>query len=129
MNQENLSSLFKQVISNSFATTEVEDLKTIAIAVWHENYLPSISNLDSLQKKRAGYLIDRLMRYNCVSKSQKLKLLTLVKTLKNSISTQTNLSNPQVESLAMKWGLDEDISELMIDILQYQTRHYLPSAS
>ena len=118
MNQENLSSLFKQVISNSFATTEVEDLKTIALAFCHENYLPSISNLDSLQQKRAGYLIDRLMRYNCVSKSHKLELLRLVKTLQNDISSPINLSESDVEPLAMKWGLNEDISELMPDILE-----------
>ena len=129
MNHQDLSSLFIKVISTSFSNIEMEELKTIAIALWHKNYLPSISNLDSLQKKRAGYLIDRLMRYNCVSKSQKLELLSLVKILHNNLTPEISATNFNVESLAMRWGLDEDISDLMPEILQYQTRHYLAKVS
>lgn len=129
MAHQNLSSLFEQVVSSSFSTLTSRELLDIALAIWYENYLPSISHLNSLQQRKAGYLIDRLMRYNCVDKSRKLELLKLVNTLKSNSYSPDNLVNTDAEPLAVTWGLNEDISELMPDLLMYQTRHYLKSAS
>ena len=125
----NLNKQFKKVVSSSFYRLSVEDLKPIALAFWHENYTPELSDLNSEELRKAGYLIDRFRGYNCIPKTQKQELASLVKEVEQSLSGAVQVvdSADNLEPLAQKWNLKEDVSHLMSPLLQYQTRHYVHS--
>ncbi|MGK7897506.1 MAG: hypothetical protein AB4372_28765 [Xenococcus sp. (in: cyanobacteria)] len=125
-----LNQQFKKVVSSPFSRLSVEDLKPIALAFWHENYTPELSYLNSEELRKAGYLIDRFRGYNCIPKSQKRELASLVNEVKQSLSETVEVADNNVENLeplAQKWNLKEDISHLMSPLLKYQTRHYVHS--
>ncbi|MEO1672695.1 MAG: hypothetical protein AAFR77_18275, partial [Cyanobacteria bacterium J06631_2] len=107
----------------------VDDLKPIALAFWHESYIPELDDLNSEELKKAGYLIDRFRGYNCIPKTQKRELASLVKEVEQSISmpvaVQSMDNAESLEPLAKKWNLNEDVSHLMSSLLEYQTRHYV----
>ncbi len=127
-----LNKQFKKVVNSPFSCLSVDDLKPIALAFWHENYTPELSELNSEELKKAGYLIDRFRGYNCIPKSQKQKLASLVNEVKQSLSETVEVADNNVdnlEPLARKWNLKHDVSHLMSPLLQYQTRHYVHSAA
>lgn len=124
----NLDQKLRKTVSSPLATLSAEDLKPIALAVWHEEYVPNLNfqDLELHELQRAGYVVDRLMRFNCVSNDRKRELMELVKDVKNNLPQEfTHASTSQnVEPLAKKWNLGEDISHAIQALLPYQTRHY-----
>ena len=125
----NIDKQFKKVVSSPFSNLSVEDLKPIALAFWHEGYVPELSNLNFKQLRKAGYLIDRFRGYSCISRVHKRKLASLVKELKQCLSEVPEVieNADNLELLAQKWHLNEDVSHLMSPLLKYQTRHYIHS--
>lgn len=123
-----LDKQFAKAVRSPFYSLSVEDLKPIVLAFWHECYTPELSSFNSEELRKAGYLIDRFRGYNCIPKSQKRELAGLVKELEKSLSevlqdvSVNNVEN--LEPLAEKWDLKEDISHLISPLLKYQTRHY-----
>ncbi|MDJ0899913.1 MAG: hypothetical protein QNJ55_14000 [Xenococcus sp. MO_188.B8] len=122
-----LEQQFRKAVSSPFYSLSAEDLKPIALAFWHEDYIPELSDLDSEELRKAGYLIDRFRGYNCIPKPQKRKLASLVKEVEQSLSEAKEVvaHRDNLEPLAQKWNLNEDISHLMSSLLEYQTRHYV----
>ena len=122
-----LNQQFRKTVSSPFYSLSVEDLKPIVLAFWHEGFTPELSDLDSEELRKAGYLIDRFRGYNCIPKPQKRKLASLVKEVEQSLSEAKEVVDPidNLEPLAQKWNLNEDISHLMSYLLEYQTRHYV----
>lgn len=127
----NLDEQFRKVVSSPFSDLSVEDLKPIALAFWHEGYTPELSNLNEEQLRKAGYLIDRFRGYNCISKTHKRKLASLVKEVKQSLSEAVEVvdSTDNLEPLAHKWYLNEDVSHLILPLLKYQARHYVHNSA
>ena len=123
----NLDKQFKKVVSSSFSSLSVEDLKPIVLAFWHEGYTPKLINLNNKELRKAGYLIDRFRGYNCIPKPQKRELASLVKKVEQSLSEVLQAADrvDNLELLAEKWNLTEDVSHLMSPLLEYQTRHYV----
>ena len=123
----NLDKQFKKVVSSSFSSLSVEDLKPIVLAFWHEGYTPKLINLNNEELRKAGYLIDRFRGYNCIPKPQKRELASLVKKVEQSLSEVLQAADrvDNLELLAEKWNLTEDVSHLMSPLLEYQTRHYV----
>ena len=76
-------------------------------------------NLEQLRK--AGYLIDRFRGYNCISKVHKRKLASLVKEVKQSLSEAPKVieNADNLEPIAQKWNLNEDISHLISHLLKH----------
>lgn len=128
-----LDAQFRKVISSPFCHLSVKDLKPIVLALWHEHYIPelSLNDLSSAEIRKAGYLIDRFRGYNCIPKSQKRKLASLVNKVEQSLSEvwQDVDYVDNLEPLANKWHLSEDISHLMSSLLEYQTRHYVHTSA
>ena len=124
-----LNKQFKKAVRSPFYCLSVDDLKPIALAFWHESYIPELDDLNSEELKKAGYLIDRFRGYNCIPKTQKRELASLVKEVEQSISmpvaVQSMDNAESLEPLAIKWNLNEDVSHLMSSLLEYQTRHYV----
>ena len=122
----NLDQQFRKVVTSFFFNLSVEDLEPIVLGFWHEGYTPELSNLNNEQLRKAGYLIDRFRGYNCIPKTHKRKLASLVREVKQSLSKAAEVfdSAENLEPLAQEWHLSEDISYLMSSLLEYQTRHY-----
>ena len=122
-----LNKQFKKAVSSPFTSLSVEDLKPIVLGFWYEGYTPELSNLNLEERRKAGYLIDRFRGYNCISKSHKQKLASLVKEVEQNLSEAAEFVDlaDNLEPLAKKWHLNEDVSHLMSSLLQYQTRHYI----
>ncbi|SJN58157.1 hypothetical protein VR7878_02682 [Vibrio ruber DSM 16370] len=118
---------FDRLVSRDFNEALSEDVKSVALAVWHENFVPDISQLDSNSARSASYLLDRLMRYNCVTPEEQKKLLNVVALLsrKFGLETATVVSlDHRVDKYARKWGLKSDLKLMLRAMLPYQTRHY-----
>ncbi|MEM9273689.1 MAG: hypothetical protein AAGA80_12095 [Cyanobacteria bacterium P01_F01_bin.143] len=130
-----LNTKFRKVISFSFCHLSVEDLKPIVLALWHEGYIPefSLSELNAEELRKAGYLIDRFRGYNCVPRTQKRELAGLARKIEQSLSDMpqdiNNSDLKNLEPLAEKWKLREDISHVMPSLLKYQTRHYIHTSA
>ncbi|GAB4539049.1 MAG: hypothetical protein Tsb0014_29130 [Pleurocapsa sp.] len=127
----NIDKQFKKVVSFPFSDLSVEDLKPIVLGFWHEGYTPELSNLNEEQLRKAGYLIDRFRGYNCISKAHKRKLASLVNEVRQNLPEAAEVieSEENLEPLARKWHLNEDISHLMSPLLKYQTRHYVHTST
>ena len=124
-----LNQKFSNVVSFSLTKVSFEDLKDIALGIWYENYTPNLNGMNVFELQRSCYLIDRLMRYNCVPKTRKVELMGLIKIIQQELLTQPqNISaSINIDPLAKKWNLNEDISRWIPDLLEYQTRHYVHS--
>ena len=124
-----LNQQFKKVVSSPLSDISVEELKPIALGIWYEDYTPDLYGLKDEQLQKAGYLLDHLMRFNCVGDRRKLELMAIVAKVK--LSLKNTLPSPpssiSVEPLARKWNLTEDVSLLIQPLLKFQTRHYTQS--
>ena len=128
---KNLNRQFKKAVRSPFHSLSVEDLKPIALGFWHEGYKPELSNFDLKELRKAGYLIDRFRGYNCVPQQHKRELGSLAREIEKSLSEvfQGVGTVENIEPLAEKWNLTEDVSHLMSSLLEYQTRHYVHARS
>ena len=126
-----LNKQFKKAVRSPFYRLSVDELKPIALAFWHEGYTPELSNLNEEELRKAGYLIDRFRGYNCISKTHKRKLASLVKEVRQSLSEAAEVADSadNLEPLAQKWHLNEDVSHLISPLLKYQTRHYVHASA
>ena len=82
------------------------------------------------QKQRALYLVDRLRRFPCVPRETAALLKAFVsswsslKPAARSPRASQLVATHRLDKLAFEWGLEEDVSPQMKEVLQYQTRHY-----
>lgn len=82
------------------------------------------------QKLRALYLVDLLRRFPCVPTEKAAHLKGFVSRWANLKPTEHStratqlVSRYQLDKLAYEWGLEEDVSKQMQDVLAFQTRHY-----
>ncbi|NUG82562.1 hypothetical protein HUN33_21580, partial [Acinetobacter bereziniae] len=99
------------------------EVKPVAEALLYSNFLPTVtSNLNTLEKRRLVFLVEKFRRYSCSSVSRRQQLKSLADNL--SLQTPPLKSNQLVDPLAQKLGLDEDLNHLKSQLLTLQTRHY-----
>ncbi|HFG2055592.1 TPA: hypothetical protein ACGF4A_003487 [Vibrio cholerae] len=115
--------VFDRLVSSEFRLASFEDVKTVALAMWHENFVPQVTHLSETSAKAAGYVVDKLMRFNCVSQELKAKLRDLLTVLKGMFSF-TPVKVKGCDKLAQSWGLATDLKLQVRQLLEYQTRHY-----
>ena len=112
--------VFNRLVSNDFANASPEDVKTVALAVWHESFVPTVEHLRKEALKRAGYLVDKLMRFNCVPTAVKQQLCNL----RDQLLQFAEAVASKCEKLAKQWGLASDLKREVSSLLEFQTRHY-----
>ncbi|RUM48977.1 MAG: hypothetical protein DSY85_16565 [Marinomonas sp.] len=105
--------------SNNFSCIDNEDLKIVALAIWHSGFIPIVN--DSISSiPVAGYVIDKLRRFSCVPQEAKCELTALTRILKSSLESeaeQKNLAtNKRLDPLAIEWVNRPDFSRHFIDI-------------
>ncbi|WP_328188805.1 hypothetical protein [Marinobacter sp. OP 3.4] len=99
-----------------------QEVVKAALEVWHQGYVPRLSGLPPEERRLAGYLVDRLSRFNRLSAEQKKGLQTVAAETKAKLPER--LSRERVDGLAKSWGLDHDLRPFMKALLPFQTRHY-----
>ena len=120
------STAFERLVTHNFDQATLEDVKAVALGLWYQEFTPDFEQLPETNVQsqlRAGYVVDRFLRYNCVADERKKSLYAAVSKLKCLLNPSVS-TTPQVEPLAKHWGLDQDLKRLAKDLLVYQTRHY-----
>ncbi|MFL1467791.1 hypothetical protein [Marinobacter sp. HN1S83] len=115
-------SAFLELSKKGLSDATAQEVMRAALELWHKNYLPSLSGLSVEDKRVAGYLLDRLSRFNCLSAEQKTKLQEVAQSAKADVPHRE--SQLKVDTLAKQWGLDYDLRPFMKDLLPLQTRHF-----
>ena len=132
-----------ELVSSPFREQGSQKLVNVAVAVWYGEIvlLQGFSkvakdpNIDDLSKKKALYIFDTLRRYPCVSAKRKqvakqmISESTVLKGRSGDPLAEMRVKNFLLDRLAFEWGLSEDVSALMKDVLPYQTRHYAATQS
>lgn len=127
-----------ELVSTPFREQGSQKLVDVAVAVWYGDIvlLQGFSkvakdpNVDDLSKKKALYILDTLRRYPCVSAARKkaakqiISENTVLKGRSGDPFAEVRVKEFLLDRLAFEWGLSEDVSALMQDVLPYQTRHY-----
>lgn len=124
---------FEKVVRSPLRNVESEDLKPVALALWHEDYTPRLDNLThTLEFQKAGYLVDLMSSFSCVSDDRYESLDSLLDEIRLVVSRmmdyQYNESDLSEDELAKEWCLPDDVNDVMPDLLEYQTRHYVHAA-
>lgn len=118
---------FYQLVEKDFAEAEFDTLKLVALSIWYEDFVPNVNFLDPKSARAACYLLDRLMRYNCVTYDRQNELLKLIDqlTLKYNIQAiKVEGRDRNLSKAAIKWGVKSDLKVLLKKMTPYQTRHY-----
>ena len=67
----NAQTSFERLVSQDFRHASFDDVKLFVLAVWHENFVPDVSQLYEMHAARsANYLLDKLRRFNYVPLQQ-----------------------------------------------------------
>ena len=124
----NLQQQFENIVRSSLNLLDSEDLKSIALGLWYENYTPKFNGMNSIELRRTGYLLDLFMSFNCVSDTRQHELMTLTRKIKDKLSDSQSITfSSNLDPIAQEWHLDEDVSAAIQPLLKYQTRHYVHS--
>ncbi|MEA9393162.1 hypothetical protein SJI19_21920 [Acerihabitans sp. TG2] len=134
MNNITLDNAFKRVCATGLDNAAADDVKTIAVSLWHHNELPDTSILKSSDEiKTGGFILDTLCRFNCVPYDLKYEILALAESMRNSLPKQDDVMDtpapPPIDDLAIGWGLRNDLGKFMSVILPFQSRHAFGCAS
>jgi hypothetical protein len=121
MNQ--LQAAFESLVENPDTTSSNEYLKALAIGLWFENFTPDIKSLNGADAAQAGFMLDKLTRFNCLNRQRKdfLRDNLLSVLLQRKSATQELAST---DRLAVDWGAKRDMKQQFRALLSYQTRHY-----
>ncbi|BCX66245.1 hypothetical protein [Pseudomonas izuensis] len=132
-----LSSALDTLVKSPLNQADDAALLSAAKAVWYSN-----SNLegevtaflrchsDELEVRRAGYLLERLTRFACVSDTRVSEALNALELFAHSTSRQEVTSSAAAplrlrrDALAVSWGLSEGLGLKAQTLMPYQTRHY-----
>ena len=121
---QNYQIVFEKLVSQEFFHSNIEEVKNICIAFWYENFVPDINLFTDSQLKRTGYIIDKLMRFNCLSIEQKCILRNVLKNIQQNLILDNNFSS-NLETLAKKWNINSDLKHEIQQLLYLQKRHYI----
>lgn len=125
---------FKEIVQNRLTDIPSEPLVMVAVAVWYEDFVPDITGLSGINEvARAGYLLEKLMTFHCVTRDVRLALTSTVEELIQNASSEIDLLPKEMilklkqfsgDGLALRWRLKEDIHRQVQDLLPYQGRTY-----
>ena len=125
---------FNEIVQNRLTDIPSEPLVMVAVAVWYEDFVPDITGLSGINEvARAGYLLEKLMTFHCVTRDVRLALTSTVEELIQNASSEIDLLPKEMilklkqfsgDGLALRWRLKEDIHRQVQDLLPYQGRTY-----
>ncbi len=126
--------VFLEVIEKDLSEANSESIKALALAIWYENFVPEVASICDLQQvTRAGYLLERLAAFHCVtpvvrqSLKEKIKFLEVIASEEMQLlplSYVVNNNRTLIDPLARRWHLSDSFRVHIQSLLPYQTRHY-----
>lgn len=119
---KNLQELFDRLIKVNNKEDDFDCLKTIALAIWYENFIPETKHLKKQEAAEAGYILDRLTRYNCLNSEQKIIIRSKLKSLEKEIDNNHKILH--TDKLAIFWGVERTLKQEFRNLLPYQRRSY-----
>jgi len=132
-----LSSALDTLVKKPLNQADEAALVSAAKAVWYSSLSleSEVSaflsyHTDEVEVRRAGYLLERLTRFACLSDSRVSETLNALELFAYSTSKQGEA--PQVavplrrrrDELAVSWGLSEGLGLKAQTLMPFQTRHY-----
>ena len=117
--------LLEKISHQGLGNTSKDEMVRLACAYWHENFWPDVDRILQLDKetqRTAGYLTEFFSSFHCVEKERIAKLVKLAHRIKANV--HPNLDLQVMTTIAEEWGVKENMSLFLDDILFYQTRHY-----
>ncbi|WP_095146450.1 MULTISPECIES: hypothetical protein [unclassified Pseudomonas] len=141
LNGHVLSSTLDTLVKCPLNQADDAALVSLAKTVWYSNS-NSNSNLESevraflrrhtseVEVRRAGYLLERLTRFACVSDSRVSETFSALElfsssTPKQEVKPQAAVSlRKRRDELAAIWGLSEGLGLKAQTLMPFQTRHY-----
>lgn len=129
------------VVDDSFSAAPAQDFEDVAKTLWYsEENLVDVLNFtmehrlnDDEQKRRLLYMVERFRRFGCVTHEKKKALRDFVQQWDHlkphhfDDDSKRLVESHRLEELAFSWGLKEDLSSRLQDVLHFQTRHYADS--
>lgn len=116
-----LQKMLREVANRGLAYADECQVVALAHALWHEGFTPDLDSLSTAAQHEAGYLVDRLARFNVLTAERKATLLDLVSRYHpRTVYPITGDRDP----LAEEWGASADLSAFMCSLLPLQTRQY-----
>lgn len=109
-----------EVARQGLAHADAGLLRKVAEQLWYSLKVPDLGRLAPNLRPDAGYLVDSLVRFNVLTKEQKLKVLDALAPFKPEKSSASCCKDP----LAIAWGASSDLTRRLADLLPYQTRQY-----
>lgn len=109
-----------QLVGRGFARADAGLLREVAERLWYDHTVPDLSKVPSSLRADAGYLVDRLSRFNVLSRSQKLAVLSALSPFKPAQPKASACKDP----LALAWGASSDLTARLAELMPYQTRQY-----
>lgn len=128
MNTRNLQLEFETLIKKPNQPTTGESLKLVALALWYQDFVPSVDSFNGQDVGLAGYVLDKLTRYNCLSSEKKSYLRThLLSELERKKAALFLGESSSQDMLAKQWGTSVDLKKEFRGLLPYQKRHFQQS--
>ena len=122
LNREEFDRALAVLCSDGLARMDTELLLRVAVTVWYTSLIPDLGKVPEAFRADIGYLLDRLSRFNIMSKQRKLDLLGSLAPYKPACPP-TTVSTCK-DTLAIAWGASADLMPFVEELLPYQTRHY-----
>lgn len=119
-----LERMLGDVARQGFARVEPELLREVAERLWYEGEVPDLAEVPAKLRPDAGYLVDRLARFNVLPKERKLRLLAAVRQYQPSYPAHRTELAVRKDPLAVAWGASMDLTSRLGELMPYQTRQY-----
>lgn len=116
----------ERVSKSGFLNAPVDDLVTVAVAMWHEGFVPHhawVKKLDQRSLLVVGYLAEFLAGFNVLCSEERNHLLQFAEKLRPAHPPSVKPDEYRDE-LATQWGLEYDLAPYFEHLSHYQTRHY-----
>lgn len=109
------------IARQGFARADAALLRKLAERLWYGRSVPDLSKVQEEYRRDAGYLVDRLTRFNVVKVTRKQKVLAALTPFKPA---NANPSQSYRDALASAWGASAELTPRLAELLPYQTREY-----
>lgn len=120
---DNAQSSFERLVMDEKDVERAAHLKTVALALWRHGFIPEVGHFTGEQACVAGYVLDRLSRFNCVPLQVKENVdVTLGKLRLISFEVRKIKSGDSADQLAQIWCVSSILKPYRGMLLALQRR-------
>ena len=129
MTNQSVQLEFETLVKKPNQPTASESLKSVALALWYQGFVPSVDSFNGKDVALAGYVLDKLTRYNCLAAEKKAYLRTHLLSELEQKAAHFFAESSSKDMLAKQWGTSVDLKKEFKGLLAYQKRHFRPTNS